>query len=231
MRAHGYEAIDLVAVNLYPFRETVARPGATLDEAIENIDIGGPSMLRSAAKNHASVWVVVDPADYSRGPGRAGRGGRRPRAAHSPRAGRQGLRAHVGLRPRHHRLPVALPGHGDGRGGSGAAFPAALEPVAREGAGPSLRREPGPARRLLPRHGGAGGLDALRAAARQGAVVQQPARRRRRPAGHLGVGRERAGGVRHHQAHHAVRHRRGRGRGGGLPQGARRRIPRARSAP
>ena len=65
MRAHGYEPIDLVAVNLYPFRETVARPGATLQDAIENIDIGGPSMLRSAAKNHASVWVVIDPADYS----------------------------------------------------------------------------------------------------------------------------------------------------------------------
>jgi phosphoribosylaminoimidazolecarboxamide formyltransferase/IMP cyclohydrolase len=64
MLAHGYEPIDLVAVNLYPFRETVARPGATLADAIENIDIGGPSMLRSAAKNHASVWVVVDPADY-----------------------------------------------------------------------------------------------------------------------------------------------------------------------
>jgi phosphoribosylaminoimidazolecarboxamide formyltransferase/IMP cyclohydrolase len=64
MQAHGYEPIDLVAVNLYPFRETVARPGATLADAIENIDIGGPSMLRSAAKNHASVWVVVDPADY-----------------------------------------------------------------------------------------------------------------------------------------------------------------------
>ena len=65
MAAHGYEPIDLVAVNLYPFRETVARPDATLADAIENIDIGGPSMLRSAAKNHASVWVVVDPADYS----------------------------------------------------------------------------------------------------------------------------------------------------------------------
>jgi phosphoribosylaminoimidazolecarboxamide formyltransferase/IMP cyclohydrolase len=64
MRAQGYEPIDLVAVNLYPFRETVARPGVTMDDAIENIDIGGPSMLRSAAKNHASVWVVVDPADY-----------------------------------------------------------------------------------------------------------------------------------------------------------------------
>jgi phosphoribosylaminoimidazolecarboxamide formyltransferase/IMP cyclohydrolase len=65
MREHGYEPIDLVAVNLYPFRETVARPGATLADAIENIDIGGPSMLRSAAKNHESVWVVIDPADYS----------------------------------------------------------------------------------------------------------------------------------------------------------------------
>ncbi len=64
MRAQGYEPIDLVAVNLYPFRETVARPGVTMGDAIENIDIGGPSMLRSAAKNHASVWVVVDPADY-----------------------------------------------------------------------------------------------------------------------------------------------------------------------
>ena len=66
MRAHGYEPIDLVAVNLYPFRETVARPGTTVEEAIENIDIGGPAMLRSAAKNHASVWVAVDPADYPR---------------------------------------------------------------------------------------------------------------------------------------------------------------------
>jgi phosphoribosylaminoimidazolecarboxamide formyltransferase/IMP cyclohydrolase len=66
MQAQGYAPIDLVAVNLYPFRETVARPGVTVDDAIENIDIGGPSMLRSAAKNHESVWVVVDPADYGR---------------------------------------------------------------------------------------------------------------------------------------------------------------------
>jgi len=62
----GYQSIDLVAVNLYPFRETIARPGVSLEEAVENIDIGGPSMLRSAAKNHRSVWVVVDPADYDR---------------------------------------------------------------------------------------------------------------------------------------------------------------------
>jgi len=64
MRAHAIEPIDLVAVNLYPFRETVARPGTTLEEAIEQIDIGGPSMLRSAAKNHAHVTVIVDPDDY-----------------------------------------------------------------------------------------------------------------------------------------------------------------------
>jgi len=64
MRAHGIEPIDLVAVNLYPFGETVARSGTTLDDAIEQIDIGGPSMLRSAAKNHAHVTVIVDPDDY-----------------------------------------------------------------------------------------------------------------------------------------------------------------------
>ncbi|MCP5519974.1 MAG: bifunctional phosphoribosylaminoimidazolecarboxamide formyltransferase/IMP cyclohydrolase [Verrucomicrobiales bacterium] len=63
--AHSLKPIDLVVVNLYPFEATVARPGVTLDEAIENIDIGGPSMLRSAAKNHAFVTVVTDPADYA----------------------------------------------------------------------------------------------------------------------------------------------------------------------
>ena len=63
-REHGIEPIDLLVVNLYPFKETVSRPGVTLDEAIEQIDIGGPSMLRSAAKNHRSVTVVTDPADY-----------------------------------------------------------------------------------------------------------------------------------------------------------------------
>jgi phosphoribosylaminoimidazolecarboxamide formyltransferase/IMP cyclohydrolase len=64
-QANAIELIDLVVVNLYPFEETVARPGVEFDEAIENIDIGGPSMLRSAAKNHASVTVVCDPADYA----------------------------------------------------------------------------------------------------------------------------------------------------------------------
>jgi phosphoribosylaminoimidazolecarboxamide formyltransferase/IMP cyclohydrolase len=64
MRSHGIPPIDLVIVNLYPFEQTVAKPGVCLHDAIENIDIGGPSMLRSAAKNHESVTVVVDPADY-----------------------------------------------------------------------------------------------------------------------------------------------------------------------
>jgi len=62
----GIEPIDLVVVNLYPFAQTVAGPGCTLEEATENIDIGGPTMLRSAAKNHGGVAVVVDPADYPR---------------------------------------------------------------------------------------------------------------------------------------------------------------------
>jgi phosphoribosylaminoimidazolecarboxamide formyltransferase/IMP cyclohydrolase len=61
---HSIVPIDLLVVNLYPFRETVARPDTTFEGAIEQIDIGGPAMLRSAAKNHESVTVVVDPADY-----------------------------------------------------------------------------------------------------------------------------------------------------------------------
>ncbi|MFL6516281.1 MAG: bifunctional phosphoribosylaminoimidazolecarboxamide formyltransferase/IMP cyclohydrolase [Chthoniobacterales bacterium] len=63
-RECGFEPIDLVVVNLYPFEETVAKPKVTLAEAIENIDIGGPSMIRSAAKNYQAVTVIVDPADY-----------------------------------------------------------------------------------------------------------------------------------------------------------------------
>jgi phosphoribosylaminoimidazolecarboxamide formyltransferase/IMP cyclohydrolase len=64
LERHGIRPIDLVAVTLYPFEQTVERPGVTLEEAIENIDIGGPSMIRGAAKNHAHVAVVTDPAQY-----------------------------------------------------------------------------------------------------------------------------------------------------------------------
>ena len=66
MAAQGIPPIDLVAVNLYPFEAIIQKSGRAFEEAIENIDIGGPSMLRSAAKNHANVIVVVDPADYPR---------------------------------------------------------------------------------------------------------------------------------------------------------------------
>ena len=70
MAEHGIDRIDLLAVNLYPFRETVARPDCTFADAVENIDIGGPAMLRAAAKNHGTeaggVTVVIDPADYPR---------------------------------------------------------------------------------------------------------------------------------------------------------------------
>jgi phosphoribosylaminoimidazolecarboxamide formyltransferase/IMP cyclohydrolase len=65
MRAHGIEPIDLVVVNFYPFEQTVAKPDVTLEDAIENIDIGGPTLVRAAAKNHDDVAVVVDPADYA----------------------------------------------------------------------------------------------------------------------------------------------------------------------
>ena len=63
---NGIDMIDLVVVNLYPFVETVSKSDVTFERAVENIDIGGPSMLRSAAKNYASVCVIVDTADYDR---------------------------------------------------------------------------------------------------------------------------------------------------------------------
>lgn len=62
---HDIPTIDLLVVNLYPFQQTVAKDDCTLPDAIENIDIGGPTMLRSAAKNHRDVTVIVDPADYA----------------------------------------------------------------------------------------------------------------------------------------------------------------------
>jgi len=64
MTDNDISGIDMVIVNLYPFRETIAKPGVTLADAIENIDIGGPTMVRSSAKNHKFVSIVVDPSDY-----------------------------------------------------------------------------------------------------------------------------------------------------------------------
>lgn len=64
MARHGIKPIDMVVVNLYQFEQVVAKPGCSLEDAIENIDIGGPAMLRSSAKNYQDVAVVTDPADY-----------------------------------------------------------------------------------------------------------------------------------------------------------------------
>lgn len=66
IKGHGIDTIDMVVVNLYPFEETISRPGVSFAEAIENIDIGGPTMLRSASKNFQDVAVIIDPSDYKK---------------------------------------------------------------------------------------------------------------------------------------------------------------------
>ena len=66
IKKYGIDTIDMVVVNLYPFEETISKPGVTFAEAIENIDIGGPAMLRSASKNFQDVAVIVDPSDYEK---------------------------------------------------------------------------------------------------------------------------------------------------------------------
>jgi len=65
LKEHGIKKIDMIVVNLYPFEQTISKPDVTFEEAIENIDIGGPTMIRAAAKNFRHVVVVVDPADYN----------------------------------------------------------------------------------------------------------------------------------------------------------------------
>ncbi len=102
MAEHGIAPIDLLVVNLYPFEATTARPDCTLDDAIENIDIGGPAMLRAAAKNHEHVAVVVDPTDYAEMLEALAHGGTSLSAA--PPARGEGVRAHRALRRRHREL-------------------------------------------------------------------------------------------------------------------------------
>ena len=95
IKAAGIDRIDMLVVNLYPFRETVAKPGCTFADAVENIDIGGPAMLRAAAKNHGTeaggVTVVIDPVDYSRVLGEMDK---QHLLRPAPGTGRQGLRPH-----------------------------------------------------------------------------------------------------------------------------------------
>ena len=107
MAREGIAPIDLLVVNLYPFASTIARPGVSYAEAIENIDVGGPAMLRGAAKNHADVAVVVDPADYRRTAGDAGGKRWRHQLRVARATGRQGVRPHRRLRRAGGRLSRA----------------------------------------------------------------------------------------------------------------------------
>ena len=102
LEKHGIGTIDVVASNLYPFVDTVSRPDATLIDALENIDIGGPTMIRGAAKNFPHVIVVVDPADYGWIAERLTAGEDNPGRA--PRIGAQGIPARRPLR--HHHIAV-----------------------------------------------------------------------------------------------------------------------------
>ena len=120
MKQHGIAPIDLVIVNLYPFAQTVAKAGVTFDEAIENIDVGGPAMVRAAAKNHAHVTVVVDPADYPRVL-EAARGGAIP----APLRTELAAKAFAHTSDYDNRVAGYL-GDRDGKGAH-SAFPAVLE--------------------------------------------------------------------------------------------------------
>ena len=225
LEANGIDAIDLVVSNLYPFSS---------DPSIELIDVGGPAMVRAAAKNHEHVGIVTSPADYPavlaelRASGSLSRG-------HPPPAGPGRLRPHGGLRRGHRRLARRRRPHagrrprgrhgGRRRGGRAVRRPAADPPPhARAHRGAALRREPAPARLALPRrrHGELVGRHGP--ARRQPAVVPQPLRRRRRLAAGPRAGgrrRRRAGGRGHHQARQPVRRRRGRRPGHRLRAGAR----------
>ncbi len=176
------EMVDLVCVNLYPFEQTVARRGVADSEVIENIDIGGPTMIRAAAKNFAFAAPVVSPASYDAvlaelrdADGRAVDGD-----AREPR--RRGVRVHRALR---HGDPALV--RGEAR-----RLPVAARARVREGHRPLLRREPAPARRLL-RAGRLADAPALERppARRQAAVVQQPARPQRGAPAHARVRRSR----------------------------------------
>ncbi len=153
LQAHGIDTIDLLVVNLYPFEATVARPGCTLEDAIENIDIGGPAMVRSAAKNWKDVGVLTDASQYAPVLAELQRG-RQAVGQDALRAVGGGVQPHQRLRRRHQRLSLAHPGRTRSQPGAGSQPGAVRRPgqrPLRQGAGPALRREPAPAGRVLPR--------------------------------------------------------------------------------
>ena len=206
---HGIEPIDLVCVNLYPFERTAATRGVEDAEVIENIDIGGPTLIRAAAKNHAFSAVVVSPESYD-----AVLDELQSSDGRLSQQTRQALALDAFAYTARYDTAIAR-WFGEQRGG----VPVAVRARVREGARPLVRREPAPARRVLRADGRAHrpALDGVEAA-RQGAVVQQPARPR---LGAEARGRVRGAGLRDHQAQQPVRVR-GRRRGRrGVPQGAR----------
>ena len=140
IREHGIVPIDLVVVNLYPFEQTVAQAGVTLHDAIENIDIGGPSMLRSAAKNHDSVTVVVDPADYAEVIAQVRESGT------TTLEFRRKLAVKVYARTAAYDGAIAAHLCGEFSQGTGEPLPDVLTVSAPSGSTPALRRKPAPER-------------------------------------------------------------------------------------
>ena len=164
MAQHGIAPIDLLVLNLYPFEKVSADPDSSMEDIVENIDIGGPAMLRSAAKNFARVAVATDPAQYAGIVEELQCERRRALGEDALRALGRRLQPRRPVRRLHQRLPV-----GDRRRRRARAVPGAAEQQLRQGDGPALRREPAPARRVLPRPvAGAGHAGHLHPAAGQG---------------------------------------------------------------
>ena len=206
LEMHALPTIDLVVVNLYPFEATVAQRGVTLAEAIEKIDIGGPSMIRSAAKNQAYVGVVVDPDDYPAVLAELrAKGGLddATRARLARKAFERTARYDAAI---HAWLACARSAE------AGRSVPAAPRHRARARGDAALRRESPPARgavRPLLRRG--------RAAPRQGALVQQHRRRAGGARADRGVRARRSHRGGDPQAQHALRRRARRHAGRGVP--------------
>jgi hypothetical protein len=193
MQKHGIKPIDLVCINLYPFEQTISKPNVTFDEAIENIDIGGPSMIRSAAKNHRFVLVVTSPERYEKVLGDLREHKGSTCGKHRLKTGSAGVCPHGRIRLADRQLPGQRQRGRFGRHG--------LEPA--QGAGPSLRREPAPEGRVARRAKAArrGERRICETASRQGAQLHQPARCRR--GAERGEGTDWADGL-HREARHAL---------------------------
>ena len=201
MREHGIEPIDLLAVNLYPFAATVARPDCTYEDAVENIDIGGPAMVRAAAKNHASVTVVVDPGDYRALLDELAANQGSDRHRHAPASSRAKAFAHTA------QYDAMVSAYFTGAIGGGAAdISGRLESLVSQAPGSALRRESAPASGVLHRPARHRRLrHASETDSGQGAVVQQHRRRRHGARMRAAIRQPR---LRHRQARQSLRRRR-----------------------